>query len=58
MVEKSVQKQTAILLKRKVELFNVVDEKQMTKTEVCKGFGIANFTLSAIIKNRSNHNNV
>lgn len=54
MSEKSVRKQTAISLERKIELLNAVDEKRRTKTEICKEFGIANSTLSTIIKNRVN----
>ncbi|GBM33473.1 Tigger transposable element-derived protein 4 [Araneus ventricosus] len=52
MAEKSGRKQTAISLKTKMELLRAVDEKRRSKTEICKKFGIANSTLSTIIKNR------
>lgn len=52
MAEKLVRKQNAISLKMKMELLKAVDEKRRTKTEICKEYGIANSTLSTIIKNR------
>ena len=52
MAEKLVREQTAILLKRKIELFNAIDEKLRTKTEICKEFEIANSTLLMIIKTK------
>ena len=58
MAKNSERKQTASL-KMKMELLKAVDEKRSSKTEICKGFGIANSTLSTIIKKqRSNHGNV
>lgn len=52
MTEKLPRKQTAISLKVKMELLKAVDEKGRSKTKICREFGIANSTLSAIIKNR------
>ena len=50
--KKSGRKQSAISLKVKMELLKAVDEGHSSKTDICKKFGIANSTLSKIIKNR------
>uniref|UniRef100_A0A8C4SC05 HTH CENPB-type domain-containing protein n=1 Tax=Erpetoichthys calabaricus TaxID=27687 RepID=A0A8C4SC05_ERPCA len=52
MAKSSGGKQTAISLKMKMELLKAVDQKQKTKTEICKDFDIANSILSTIIKKR------
>ncbi|GFT01749.1 tigger transposable element-derived protein 4 [Trichonephila clavipes] len=52
MATSSRGKQTAISLKTKMEILMVVDKKLKSKTEICKHFGIANSTLSTIIKKR------
>ena len=46
-------KPTAISFKRKTKHLNAVHEKQGTKTEICKEFGITNPALSTITKNQS-----
>ncbi|GFX99146.1 tigger transposable element-derived protein 4 [Trichonephila clavipes] len=53
MAKSSRGKQTAISLRMKIELLKAVDQKQK-KTEICKDIGIANSTLSTIIKKREN----
>ena len=55
MAEKSGRKQSAILLKVKMELLNAIDEKGRSKTDICKEFRIANSTFSTIIKNRDSN---
>ena len=52
MAEKSGRKQSAILLKVKMELLKAVDIGHSSKMDICKKFGVANSTLSTIIKNR------
>lgn len=47
-----VRKNTAVTLKEKIEMLKFVDIGNISKSAICKKFGIANATLSAIIKNR------
>lgn len=51
-MDTKVRKNTAVTLKKKMEMLKFVDIGNISKSAICKKFGIANSTLSAIIKNR------